>query len=546
MLAVDNSALCMVNPYRRYECNDMQAVYREIEDTYELQDYIDAQHGGPGKGWFRIVRDPFEARRVINEGKLAVVLGIEVSEPFDCGLRDEVPQCDRAQIDRELQRLHDRGVRQMELVNKFDNALAGVAFDNDVAGVLVNYGNFSRTGRWWSIQTCTDPEANDRRQYTVAGNGTGDIISGGLGAFLPGGAVPVYPARPHCNTRGLTELGRYALRRMIDKGMIFDPDHMSVLARKHALDLMESERYSGVVSSHSWSDRPSEARIQGLGGFVAPMGNDTPGFVEDWERLRRSHPPGRLFGIGFGDDMNGFATKPGAREGNEDNPVGYPFKSFDGGTTLERQRSGEKTYDINRDGLDHFGLYPDWVEDLRKVGGDAIVRDLARGAEAYLQVWERAAGVRGGSCRPRRSAFGPAGLSAIRLGFSPEELLRSAGQPGSRVGRAFRYCVKGAANAGARVAAVFGPDGHVGLIASTARHHTAGGIRPGRAPQPAARPRPPVRARSVHRPRRGATARRLVYGVRERPGELGRESPRGRRPRARSGWPPTGAPTRLR
>ena len=30
----------------------------------ELQDYIDAQNGGPGKGLFRIVTDPFEARRV--------------------------------------------------------------------------------------------------------------------------------------------------------------------------------------------------------------------------------------------------------------------------------------------------------------------------------------------------------------------------------------------------------------------------------------------------------------------------------------------------
>ncbi len=35
------------------------------------------------------------------------------------------------------------------------------------------------------------------------------------------------------------------------------------------------------------------------------------------------------------------------------------------------------------------GLYPDWVEDLRVVAGPQIVEDLASGAEAYLQMWER-------------------------------------------------------------------------------------------------------------------------------------------------------------
>ena len=87
----------------------MQAVDREIDDIYALQDYIDAQYGGPGKGWFRIVRTPFEARRVINEGKLAVVLGIEVSEPFNCGIRYDVPQCDREDIERGLDKFYDDG-----------------------------------------------------------------------------------------------------------------------------------------------------------------------------------------------------------------------------------------------------------------------------------------------------------------------------------------------------------------------------------------------------------------------------------------------------
>ena len=62
----------------------MDTVRRGFKAMRELQDYVDAQAGGPGKGFFQIVTDPFEARRVINQGRMAVVLEIEISEPFDC------------------------------------------------------------------------------------------------------------------------------------------------------------------------------------------------------------------------------------------------------------------------------------------------------------------------------------------------------------------------------------------------------------------------------------------------------------------------------
>ena len=88
-LFVENHALCAIVPERKpgNNCNEMDTVRRQAAACRHLEDYIDAQSGGPGKGWFRIVSDPFEARRVINAGKLAVVPGIEVSSLFDCGLR---------------------------------------------------------------------------------------------------------------------------------------------------------------------------------------------------------------------------------------------------------------------------------------------------------------------------------------------------------------------------------------------------------------------------------------------------------------------------
>ena len=58
----------------------------------------------------------------------------------------------------------------------------------------------------------------------------------------------------------------------------------------------------------------------------------------------------------------------------------YPFRSFDG-MTVDRQRSGQRVYDINVDGMAHYGLFPDWVEDLRLLAGQEVVDDLGRGAE---------------------------------------------------------------------------------------------------------------------------------------------------------------------
>src|SRR5215212_6466545 len=105
-LLVDNEVLCTAYPLKQNSCNEMDGVRLQARRLRELENYIDAQNGGPGKGWFRIVDDPFEARRVINDGKLAVVQGIEVSKLFDCGQTNDRPECTREQIDERLDEVY--------------------------------------------------------------------------------------------------------------------------------------------------------------------------------------------------------------------------------------------------------------------------------------------------------------------------------------------------------------------------------------------------------------------------------------------------------
>ena len=472
-LFVDNAVLCEVYPVKRNSCNEMDGVRLQARQIHVLEDYIDAQSGGPGKGFFRIVTNPFQARRVINQGKLAIVLGIEVSKLFDCGIYNEVPECDRAQIDRQLQEVYDLGVRDMELVNKFDNALGGVAGDGGQTGVVTNSGNRYETGQFIQFETCTGPNS-DREQSTT---GRDQLLANGTGAFIPQGLTPFYPDPPHCNVRGLSDLGEYLIRRMVEKQMIIDPDHLSVLARQGVLSLAEAARYSGVVSSHSWSTDDAYPRIYRLGGVVTPYAGNSTSFVDEWRKLRPQRNPRFYFGFGYGADMNGFGSQGGPREGASANPVTYPFKSFDG-VTINRQVSGQRTYDINVDGVDHYGLYPDWIEDLRKIAGDQIVKDMARGAEAYLQMWERAGGVPVRRCLTAGGRFSPKGIRRVRLGMGTKKLLYRAGQPVSRPARAWRYCVRGKRNRKAKVVTVLTPKGVSVLVASTARGYSARGVGP--------------------------------------------------------------------
>ena len=468
-LLVENNKLCQIYPLGRNSCDDTKSLKLQADDMRKLERYIDAQYGGPGRGWYRIVTDPFEAREVINAGKMAVVMGIETSVVFGCSVKGaNRPRCTADQIDARLDDAHDMGVRQMELVNKFDNALAGVAGDSGAIAPLVNLANLLETGRFWDMDSCPDPQepgVEDRTQLTSvpAGVPAQDVLFGAIAKLHLGGTLPIYPAPPTCNTRGLSTLGDHTIARMAEKHMIFDPDHMSVKARKASLDVTEALGYPGVFSSHSWSTPDAYPRIYKAGGIITPYAGDSTGFVEKWEQHLAWADPRYYFGFGYGADINGLGAQGSARGADAPDQVTYPFEGL-GGVTIDKQVSGQRTYDINVDGVAHYGLYPDWIEDLRKLGGDAIAEDMARGAEAYLQMWERAEGVTNDACRDPEVAKLDTEVRGVAVGSTAEEVLRAAGQPHSRLGNEFVYCTETSEGAEETVTVTFD---EAGKVAST-------------------------------------------------------------------------------
>lgn len=471
----ENRILCELQPVKETNCNEMDTVRRAIADMRELQRYIDAQAGGPGRGFMEIVTDPQQARRAINAGRMAVVLEIEISEPFDCRSADQ-PTCSQAQVDRELDEMHDLGVRSMLLLNKFDNPLTGVRFDSGATGVLINATNRLSAGSFFDAKTCTG-KLRDNTLETGSPQLSSAITDLLAGAGVPGGAAPVYPPAPHCNTKGLTTLGKHVVNRMMDLGMIVNPDHMSQAAVDDTLTLLESRRYSGVISPHGWMDPGNWPRLWKLGGIAFPGHSPAPDYVKDWKDYRPKQTP-YAFGWGYGADLGGLSHQP--------SPVGtggrlaYPFKSADGrGVTLQRQKTGDRTFDYAAEGVAHYGLYADWFADLARLGGPQMAADMAGGAEAYLQMWERAAGTPVDRCHAPRRALDARGLGAMRLGASWTTLLAKAGQPQQRT-TAWSYCVTGAGNAKAADVAVLSKVGAVQLVASTARGRSVGRVAVGR------------------------------------------------------------------
>lgn len=386
-LLVSNRVLCELYPLRSNPCDEMETVRIEARQAHEIQDYVDAQYGGPGRGWFRIVSSPQQAREVAASGKLAVTLGMEISEPFGCGLSGGVPQCTEQDIDAGLDELYAIGVRQVILTHKFDNAFGGVRFDEGLTGTAVNIGNFLGTGEFWKAEQCTGVATDN-----PIGN-VGDDVVEAAKSLPPGVTLPVYPEGDVCNARDLSPLGEHAIRAMMQRGMIVDIDHMGVKTADSALRILEEAKYSGVVSSHGWTDASNYPRIYKLGGFVASYAGPSENFVKEWREARQGRDDDYYFGYGYGADTNGFGSQPAPHKDGT-RGVEYPYTTFDGGTLMDQQRAGTRVFDFNTDGLAQYGMIPDWIEDMRVYAGDdgaQFMDDMSRGAEAYLQMWERVA-----------------------------------------------------------------------------------------------------------------------------------------------------------
>jgi len=254
MLAVHNESLCKTSLKSTREtswsmCEDsMMNIVEQLRAAGDFQRFIDALSGGAGKGWFRIVTTPQQARDVIRDGKLAVILGIEVDNLFNCkeqgcpadfGLPAAriAPLTNLAQpttIEEAVNVIYDIGVRHIFPVHNFDNGFGASATWMDAIGV----GQAISEQRWWETENCGDGQGDYGFWIDNAMQSIMAMLGFGISETPP---IPYYtsgilePAYASCNTRGLLPSGGSAqkpggerlIRAMMNKGILIDIDHLS-------------------------------------------------------------------------------------------------------------------------------------------------------------------------------------------------------------------------------------------------------------------------------------------------------------------------------
>jgi len=419
--ATSNSVICNLSVGEgwgpsRYDCEDMTAVDRQIEAAYDMERYIDAQSGGPGQGWFRLVTSPAEARAVIEQGKLAVLLGIEVSDLFNCHLtrRPGGPTCDEAYVDEQLDAYYARGVRALFPNHKYDNAFT----PGDGQGGFIEGGNFMNSGHYTNKVTddCPDVQPGfDHGEVSLGGllqprdeymsqapEDFTDFPLEPLDTILPFAAAFLGDSVPgdHCQNGTLTPVGEHLIEGMMQRGMLLEVDHLPRRSYVRTYEMLQAADYP-ALGTHGRDNDGALFALGGLsqGSFGRCHDPANPGASLDGyrARLERMVAAGMHPSLGFAFDLNGFAYGPGPRfgagvcGGDEVNPVTYPFTSYDGGVTFTEPVAGNRVYDFNTEGMVHVGLIPELIEDARHDGAtDADLEPLFRSAEGYLRMWEKA------------------------------------------------------------------------------------------------------------------------------------------------------------
>lgn len=392
-------------------CNEMLHVDHQLEKIKELQNYVDAQHGGPGKGWFRIVYSPEEAREVVKSGKLAVILGIEVENPFNCFVneRQGFESCNPALVREHLNTYYNKGIRALFPSHKFNNSFSS----GDGNPGILEIGDYVNTGKWRSYAACDDVPG----EFSMNSHGEGrlkslftklayipgiEALNNWLSEDGEGQFLPIYPiADNHCQTNGFTELGLELIDEMMSLGMIIDLGHTPKPALNQLIPVLVENDYP-AVHTHG-GDQAAINLIKGIS--TRGLGDACRDEVGQSdlkntfsEILAQVDSETGLPRKGLSYDFNGFAGYNRARFGEKSrceteqkDPLEYPFTSIGGDIVFEALTTGERTFDYNTDGLANVGLFPDLIEEARRSGvSTEEINALFKTAEAYIQIWKRA------------------------------------------------------------------------------------------------------------------------------------------------------------
>ncbi|MGI8498723.1 MAG: membrane dipeptidase [Gemmatimonadaceae bacterium] len=440
MLVVNTEAYCLVRAPNA-PCTDEEAITAQLNAATAFEQRIDAVNGGQGKGWYRIVKNPAEARAAIAKNQLAVVLGVEVDSPLGCreighplnNLKLQVVMnvpaiqpCTPADIQQRLDALFAKGVRQLNPIHLANNGFGGYALYDDK--LILN--NLFLNDGLPAMRDCSGHQYDYQfRPKAVIVDAIAPIVS----ALIQ----PVKNNPGDCNAKGLTPLGEFVVARLMAEHMIIDIDHMSELSAAGALVIADRAGYP-LMTSHSGlfeasqrgQDKVAEGQrrpeeldaIRDRGGIAAiilhqgktseipsfpgsSVPNDCGGSPKTFAQvyqfaLQRMRGP-----VAIGTDLNAADGYVGPRFGSKacggndveakaqslGSQVTYPLPVFlSTGWTAGTLPVSVQLPNYNTSGYAEVGLFPEFLRDLHNSGlADDKMTMLFRSAEAYIEMWER-------------------------------------------------------------------------------------------------------------------------------------------------------------
>ncbi len=344
----ESNFLCRHTPAnrRKYKCDEMASVHRQLDKL--------AAFTSNHSNWLGIARTAADARRLISQNKLALVIAVEVSNLFPSG-----------NVNAQLDQLYAKGVRSLQIVHHHNNRFSGAAPIQRLVSI-VNTLETLALGK----------EISRINDVSCGTNCDGDT---------------------RVNTLGLKNEGAALVNAMMDRGMLVDVAHVSRKSFKQIHSIMSQRSNYPIFYSHAHlfdSIHSSEARNE---KYIKPdeiqLINQTGGMVGLRTGLERAVAHGsnvantcdgsiRSFAqslmagvdqglnIGLGADLNGFITQMRPRC---------------------RRDSDSATREVQNKGLAHVGLLPELIRDLRNVGVPQRYIDHLNGsAERFIVMWERA------------------------------------------------------------------------------------------------------------------------------------------------------------
>lgn len=407
----ESNFLCQTTPpmRRRYNCDEMASIRRQ---ALFLRGFV-----ARNSSWVGIAETPEQARALIDQGKLALVMTAEVTKLFPDG--DYI---------RQLDELYTLGIRSLQLVHHANNRFAGAAPMNQlrISAWLVETLSFG------GIQT----QINDTICRDSNGNMLMQPIPTNTPVIFPVTHMPRCDGDAYLNELGLTDEGREMVNAMIDRGMILDVSHLSRKAFRQTYEIaMARGKYPLTYShTHMWdmieaetSDAKSEKYLR---ADEIHMINDTGGMIglrtgpeHTFPYIRpplsqpvvantclgstRSFAQSLMYAVdnnlkvGFGADFNGFMVQSrSVLTKFNSGIIGAPpfYLPIGCGQDYQQLSATNGFNDLHKKGLGHVGLLPEYIQDLKRIGVPPQYMDHLEkhSAETYLQIWERGRLLAGG------------------------------------------------------------------------------------------------------------------------------------------------------